>query len=60
MSTELSKIDDISSLTQEKLDIDKIKTLLEIFNFNILEEQLQYIKINSLTKWRIALHLSFL
>lgn len=37
MSTKLSKIDDISSLIQEKLDIDKIKTLLEMFSFNIPE-----------------------
>ena len=54
MHTKLSKIDDIFSLTQEKLDIEKIKTLLEMFNFSIPEEQLQYIKINSLTKWRIS------
>lgn len=54
MNTKLSKKDDISSLTQEKLDIDKLKTLLEMFNFNIPEEQLQYIQINSLTKWRFS------
>ena len=54
METKLQKIDDIFSLTQEKLDVDKIRTLLEMFNFNIPEEQLQYIRINSLTKWRIS------
>lgn len=53
MSNELSKKDDIFSSKLESMDIDTIKVLLEIFNFNIPEEQLPYIQISSLKQWRI-------
>lgn len=54
MSDKISKKEKLFSLTQEEIDINAIKTLLDIFNFNIPEEQLPYIKINSLKKWRIS------
>lgn len=54
MSNELSKKDDIFSVPIENMNIDTIKMLLEIFNFNIPDEQLQHIQISSFKKWRIT------
>ena len=53
MNNELSR-DNIFSITQDKIDIDTIQLVLEMFNFNIPKEQLPYIKINTLKKYKIS------
>ena len=40
--------------TQEKMDIDKIRALLKLFAFDVPEDQLLYIQINTFKKWRIS------
>lgn len=54
MHNELQKIDDIFSRSLENIDIDIVRALLAVFNFNIPEEQLPYIQITGLEKWRIT------
>lgn len=54
MSNEVLKTEDVFSPTKEEIDIDTIKGVLQIFNFDIPEEQLPYIKVNTLKKWRIT------
>ncbi len=54
MDNELKKKENLFSLTQEKIGTDTIRILLKMFSFNIPEEQLPYIKINSLKKYRIS------
>lgn len=54
MSNEVLKTEDIFSPTKEEIDKDTIKGVLQIFNFDIPEEQLPYIKVNTLKKWRIT------
>ena len=59
MSNELVQSDDVSLEIQGEINIEKIRILLQMFNFNIPEEQLPYVKIEYFKKWEIAFTNSF-
>lgn len=53
MNKKLSKKEDLFLVPREELNLDQIKLLLEMFSFEIPEEQLPFIKIENIEEWRI-------
>lgn len=54
MNLELLKNESVFSLPLEKIDIEQTRALLEMFSFNIPEEQLPHIQLTGLEKYGVA------